>query len=221
MTLQAEQAELSGARVSSGNAGYTGTGYADYANASGDYVRWAADVTTAGEYTLEFRYASGGSDRPLELHVNGVVEPAPVVPDHRLLVHPPGSTVSARVTLPARQHLQLTSVGSNGPNLDAVTIRPATTSGPTTVQAESSAMFGARLEHQCRLHRQRLRRLRERQRRLGGVRGRQHRRRHKDADVPLRQRLLDRPSAGTAGERGRGESAAVIWTDRLVDDVAR
>ena len=146
VALQAEQAELSGARVSSGNAGYTGTGYADYANASGDYVRWAADVATAGEYTLEFRYANGGgSDRPLELRVNGaVVNP-------RLSFPTTGSwstwrTVSARVTLPAGSNtIQLTSVGSNGPNLDAVTIRPATTNpGPTTVQAESAAMFGAR-----------------------------------------------------------------------------
>jgi uncharacterized delta-60 repeat protein len=146
VTLQAEQAELSGARVSSGNSGYTGTGYADYANASGDYVRWAADVATAGDYTLEFRYANGGgSDRPLELRVNGaVVNP-------RLSFPTTGSwstwrTVSARVTLPAgRNTIQLTSVGSNGPNLDAVTIRPATTNpGPTTVQAETAAMSGAR-----------------------------------------------------------------------------
>lgn len=69
---QAEDATLSGPVVASDNPGYTGTGYADYQNASGDYVQWTVNAPAAGTYTLEFRYANGGSgNRPLAIAVNG------------------------------------------------------------------------------------------------------------------------------------------------------
>lgn len=69
---QAETATLSGAVVASSNSGYTGTGYADYQNASADYVQWSVQVAAAGTYSLLFRYANGASgDRPLAITVNG------------------------------------------------------------------------------------------------------------------------------------------------------
>ncbi|MBD0739348.1 CBM35 domain-containing protein [Streptomyces sp. CBMA29] len=71
-TYQAESATLSGAVVGSDNSGYTGTGYADYVNASGDYVQWTVQAPAAGSYTLTFRYANATfNDRPLGISVNG------------------------------------------------------------------------------------------------------------------------------------------------------
>jgi hypothetical protein len=69
---QAEDAKLSGPVVASDNSGYTGRGFADYQNASGDYVEWTVQAPAAGTYTLQFRYSNGGfGDRPLAITVNG------------------------------------------------------------------------------------------------------------------------------------------------------
>ena len=126
VTYQAESASLAGPVVAKGNGGFTGTGYADYQNAVGEYVEFAYDAPTVGDYVLEFRYANGSSsDRPLELRVNGAVARP------RLSFVPTGSwstwrTSIATVALPAgHNRVRLTAIGSTGPNLDAVTIRPA------------------------------------------------------------------------------------------------
>lgn len=69
---QAEDATLSGPLTLNTNPGYTGTGYADYQNASNDYVQWTVQVPAAGTFTLLFRYANGGSgNRPLAITING------------------------------------------------------------------------------------------------------------------------------------------------------
>jgi len=70
---EAEDATLSGPTAANANGGYTGTGYADYANNSGDYVAFALNANASGSYPITFRYANGGAtDRPLQLSVNGV-----------------------------------------------------------------------------------------------------------------------------------------------------
>jgi len=71
---EAEDAAASGTVVKSEKPGFTGTGYQDYQNATGDYVEWTVGAAVAGDYTLTFRYANGGSgDRPLEIRLNGNV----------------------------------------------------------------------------------------------------------------------------------------------------
>ncbi|RUR32511.1 carbohydrate-binding protein [Vreelandella andesensis] len=49
---------------------YSGTGYVDFGSAPGDSLTFTVNVAEAGEYDLNFRYASNGS-RPLDLTVNG------------------------------------------------------------------------------------------------------------------------------------------------------
>src|SRR4051795_3901262 len=44
-TLEAEQAVLSGAVVSTNQTGYTGSGFADFVHASGDFVEWKVNAT--------------------------------------------------------------------------------------------------------------------------------------------------------------------------------
>jgi hypothetical protein len=118
-TLQAEGAALSGPVVTANQAGYTGTGFADYVNATGDYIEWTVNAATPGSFSLQFRYANGGStNRPLQLRVNETVVAA------SLAFAPTGgwttwSLSSATVNLISGPNkVRLTSIGANGPNLD-------------------------------------------------------------------------------------------------------
>ena len=71
---ETENATLFGLVVATQYAGYSGTGYADYQNASGDYVEFSFNASSTGTYPIAFRYANGGTgDRPLQLSVNGTV----------------------------------------------------------------------------------------------------------------------------------------------------
>ncbi|MGP9576061.1 carbohydrate-binding protein [Halomonas sp. AOP42-D2-25] len=53
---------------------YSGTGYVDYGSVPGDSLTFTVNVTEAGSYDLNFRYASSG-DRPMALTVNGAPLP--------------------------------------------------------------------------------------------------------------------------------------------------
>ncbi|MCZ7373339.1 family 16 glycoside hydrolase [Micromonospora sp. WMMC250] len=124
---EAEHAALSGATAGSEHSGYSGTGYADFAATAntGAYTEWTVDAPSAGTYSLEFRYANGGSvDRPLAIAANGTtVSPALSFP-------PTGAwntwrTVSLSTTLPAGQSkIRATTTGANGANLDHVVVAP-------------------------------------------------------------------------------------------------
>ncbi len=72
---EAEEADLNDAIIDNKHAGFTGTGFVDYVpNAPGGWIEWVVDVPADGEYTLDFRYAHGGTDlRPAKVEVNGEV----------------------------------------------------------------------------------------------------------------------------------------------------
>src|SRR4051812_11976184 len=58
-SYQAENAAMQGAVSVLGSTtytGWTGTGYADYINSSGDYVDFSVAIATTGDYDLKFRY---------------------------------------------------------------------------------------------------------------------------------------------------------------------
>jgi len=128
LTYEAESASLTGAVVAKSHAGYKGSGFVDYLNASGDAVEFAVQAPSAGWYDLSFRYANGGtSDRPLEMSVDDQVLPG------RVSFPPTGNwriwqTASQPVALAAGRHtVRLTAVGRSGPNLDALTVLPSGT----------------------------------------------------------------------------------------------
>jgi glucose/arabinose dehydrogenase len=126
--LEAELATLSGAIVLSNQAGYSGTGFADYLNPSNDYVQWAVNVPSAGNYTLTFRYALGATARSLAIRVNNVVVNA------GLSFAPTGSwttwnTVSLPATLLAGANtVRATAIGTSGPNVDYLKVESVSTS---------------------------------------------------------------------------------------------
>lgn len=130
--LQAEDAILSGAIKAAAQTGFTGTGYADYQNASGDFIRWSASIAAAGKYSLRFRYANGGSaSRPLSIKVNGSTLNA------GLAFPPTGSwttwaTVSMDANLNAGTNtVQATAIGSSGGNFDYLQVYGPATTMPT------------------------------------------------------------------------------------------
>ncbi|HEV7300730.1 MAG TPA: carbohydrate-binding protein [Tepidisphaeraceae bacterium] len=153
VTLQAEDALLSnGTGRSTQHAGFTGSGYADYAG-NGSAAQFTVSRTAAGAATLQLRYANGGAgSRPLTVYVNGVAVGT-------IACAPTGgwatwaSTSLEGVTLAAGDNAirLVASTSAGGANVDTLTIINGGGSDPVTpppvqpsvtVQAESATMVG-------------------------------------------------------------------------------
>ncbi|MDR6550956.1 carbohydrate-binding protein [Paenibacillus qinlingensis] len=142
---EAENAVLSGANVASSSAGYTGTGYADYINNSGDSIQWTVNASNAGSYTLEFRYANAtGTDRPLELKVNNTLVTSALSFPATSTWTTWGSTLK-KVNLNAGNNtIKLTTNGSNGANIDKLSVYQITdVARSTAVTIDYSVDSGA------------------------------------------------------------------------------
>jgi pectate lyase/predicted neuraminidase/lysophospholipase L1-like esterase len=57
--------------IDNNHAGFTGGGFTNTKNATGNGINWKLDVSSSGTYTFTFRYANGKRDRPANLLVNG------------------------------------------------------------------------------------------------------------------------------------------------------
>jgi hypothetical protein len=121
---EAENAVLVGAVVSNIHSGYTGTGFVDYLNPTGDYIEWTVSVPATGNYTLDFRYGNGSTaNRPLELRVNQTVVNGslPFTPTASWTAW---SISGMPVSLNAGVNtIRLTAIGSSGANIDSLTVR--------------------------------------------------------------------------------------------------
>jgi hypothetical protein len=53
-TLEAEKAVLNGAVVAYNQSGYTGSGFVDYKNASGDFIEWTVNASTTNSFYYNF-----------------------------------------------------------------------------------------------------------------------------------------------------------------------
>ncbi len=130
-TLQAEDAILSGAIVATNQLGYNGTGFADFTNASNDFIKWTFNAPTAGSYDLSFRYAVPSSGRSLQLKINGTVAIASL--------NFPGTgawttwqNVKTTQTLnTGSNEIMLTTIGLNGGNFDELVITDHSNLGVT------------------------------------------------------------------------------------------
>lgn len=133
--LEAEKAVLHGATVLSDNSGFTGTGYADYINMSGDYIEWNVDKNVSGSTLLTFKYANGGTaNRPLRLEVNGVAVSS------NLSFQPTGAwskwtsqSITANLNT-GKNTVRLTAIGYSGPNIDYLTYSSDNTVSPVQRQ---------------------------------------------------------------------------------------
>jgi len=133
---EAEDATLSGSAISTNHLGYSGTGFVDYVNPSGDYVEWTVDAATAGQYALRFRYALLSGDRPLEISVNSqVVDPGLSFPATGSFSNW-GMTADVNANLNSGINtIRATAIGSSGANVDYLEI--ATISTPNVAPAAS------------------------------------------------------------------------------------
>jgi hypothetical protein len=122
---EAEKAFLSGAVVATNRAGFTGTGFADYINPTGDFVEWTVNGSSAKTFSLSIRYANGGTtSRPLKIIVNGVTVNA------GLAFPPTGSwltwkTVTFKAALKAggNNKVRAVAIGASGANLDNLVVK--------------------------------------------------------------------------------------------------
>jgi hypothetical protein len=139
---QAENATLSGAIAAHDNPGYTGTGYADYQNASGDYVQWSVKVAGAGDYVLAFRYANGDTaNRPLAITVNGAA--AGTLPFAPTGGWSNWDFQTVTVALPAGSStVRATATGASGGNVDYLDITQGTPAQPNQAASFTPTELG-------------------------------------------------------------------------------
>jgi len=118
---EAEAATRVGPVVASGNAGFTGTGFADYGTTVGETITWTITAEQAGPHWISFRYANGTTtNRPLSLTVNGtMVNPSIPFGTSGTVwtswIYTDG--ISANL-VEGINTIRLTSTITNGPNID-------------------------------------------------------------------------------------------------------
>ncbi|MEV6648164.1 carbohydrate-binding protein [Amycolatopsis sp. NPDC051371] len=121
---EAESATLSaGGTVDANHAGFSGTGFANGANAAGSYVEWQV---TGPASALTFGYANGTTAaRPVDIAVDGTVV-ATAVPFPATGAWTTWSTVTRPLSLAAGSHaVRLTATTADGPaNLDYLDVSP-------------------------------------------------------------------------------------------------
>lgn len=122
LIYEGESAVLGGGTVAAvDNAGYTGAGYADFGHKNST-AQFNVVTSAAGAAFLTFRYANGSTAaRPVSLSVNGTVVST-------LSFAPTGSWTNWTTTtlstplLSGSNVILLTVTGSDGPNLDSLTV---------------------------------------------------------------------------------------------------
>jgi len=126
LVYEAENATLGGGNiVESTNLGFTGTGYANFAdNVANGFTEF--QVLQSGPQTIVFRYANGSAvNRPCNVTVNGtLVGTVAFAPTGSFTTY---KTATLNVTLPvssAFKALRVTSTtAAGGPNLDSLTLQ--------------------------------------------------------------------------------------------------
>ncbi len=124
LKLEAEDARIHGAVVATDHSNYSGTGFVDYQNPSGDYIEWTAHIPLEDKYEISFAYALAIGDRPLEIKVNGHVVASrlhfPATGSFEVW----GTTEPLVVQLKAGDNtIRATAIGASGANIDYMTIK--------------------------------------------------------------------------------------------------
>lgn len=116
---EAEDATLSGPIVSTANAGYLGTGYADFQSNLGEFIEFTVDIPNGRFYSLSVRYANGlSADRPLELSVDGSPQNEYQFPSTNTWTNWQYSEGIAVYLAQGIHTVRITAATSVGPNVD-------------------------------------------------------------------------------------------------------
>ncbi len=123
--LEAEKATASGPVAATDKPGYTGDGYMDFVNNSGDYLQWTVNLTQGGLYDLNFRYALLDGNRPLSVSINSQVVasalPFQATGDWSNWLY---DTLSAQTLVAGTNTIRITAIGSSGANIDSLLLTP-------------------------------------------------------------------------------------------------
>jgi fibronectin type 3 domain-containing protein len=117
--IQEEEAGFCGVDLPDGlieseHSGYTGTGYANTDNATGEGINYSVNILASGTYTFVFRYA-GISSRPGDLIINDITEVEDIAFPSTGAWTTWDTTASAEVTLTAGiKTVRLEAAGSDG-----------------------------------------------------------------------------------------------------------
>jgi Carbohydrate binding module (family 35) len=123
---EAETATLNGVVSATNATGFSGNGFVDYVNSTGDYVEWNVKLSNAGYYELEFQYALSSGNRPLKITVNGVDQ-------QNLNFAATGDFSTWQATNPLTvklsagiNRIRATAIGSSGGNIDYLSLTKVT-----------------------------------------------------------------------------------------------
>lgn len=121
---EAEQATITDGVVESNHAGFTGTGFVNYNNATGSSVEWTVTAPDAGEYSLIFRYANGTTtNRPTSIAINGtIVNPILAFPGTGAWTNWQTQTVRTALSAGTNTVRATATTANGGPNVDSVTV---------------------------------------------------------------------------------------------------
>tara|TARA_Y100000588_G_scaffold71896_1_gene74117 strand:+ start:2263 stop:4233 length:1971 start_codon:yes stop_codon:yes gene_type:complete len=120
--LDAAEAGRNGPSFDRSNAGYTGKGYADFGTRTGEILEWRVQLSTTEKYTLNFRYAVAGGNRPLRLKINGKITQKSM-PFNDTGNWTTWKDISANAELKAGENIiQLESIVAAGPNIDRLQV---------------------------------------------------------------------------------------------------
>jgi hypothetical protein len=117
--FEAEAATLFHCTVDSNHAGFSGTGFVNYANEVGSYVQWSIPSDTARTATLSIRYANGGTaNRPLAVVVNGAAPVTVNFPATGSWTTWANATLSVPLTAGTNTIRATSTTADGGPNVD-------------------------------------------------------------------------------------------------------
>jgi hypothetical protein len=125
VTLEAEAASFKGPIVTTKHPGFTGTGYLDFQNSSGDFVEWTVNAASAGSRAMNIRYANGGSGTiSVRVTVNGTNLPSnlsmPFTGSGWTVWRPASFTASL---IAGKNTVRITTIGAGQPNVDHLQVQ--------------------------------------------------------------------------------------------------
>lgn len=126
ITLQAEDAALSGVVVATNHINYNGTGFADFKNPYDDYIEWTVTIDVPGTYALDFKFANASPrDRYVQCSSDGVNYGMIAFPHDTF--HPSWDSWSflsgPKIFLSAGVHkIKIAATGTSGPNIDELSL---------------------------------------------------------------------------------------------------
>jgi hypothetical protein len=123
VTYQAESGTITQGVVESNHAGFTGTGFVNYNNATGSAVQWSVSVAAAGSTSLALRFANGTTvARPMTIAVDGATVSTPSFAGTGAWTTWTSTTVTANLTAGTHTVRATATTVNGGPNVDSLTV---------------------------------------------------------------------------------------------------